>query len=52
MSRAVSSEPIVVRPQNNIYTVLSAVALVTVLLGLLALYMRANEIFPDGLFGK
>ena len=52
MSRGAMNEPVVVRPQNNIYTVLAAVGLVTVLLGILAVYLRAAEIFPGGLLGK
>ena len=52
MSRVTTTnQPIQVQPQNNIYTALAAGALVAVLLGLLALYMRGNEVFPGGLFG-
>ena len=51
MSRA-TNQPIVVRPENNIYTVLSGVALVVVILGLVSLWMRAAEVLPGGLFGK
>ena len=51
MSRLTTSEPVQVRPENNIYTALAAAAPVAVLLGLLALYMRGGEVFPKGLLG-
>ena len=51
MSRMTTGDTVVVRPSNNIYTVLAAVALVVVLLALIALWLRAGDVFPGGLFG-
>ena len=51
MSRS-PTEPVFIRPQNNIYTVLVIAGTVVVALGLLALFLRANEVFPGGLFGS
>ena len=51
MSRMGAGDTVVVKPQNNIYTVLSGVAVVVVLLGLIAVYLRAESVMPGGLFG-
>ena len=48
MSRIGSSDTVVVKPTNNIYTVLVISALLVTLGALLALYMRANSVFGDG----
>jgi hypothetical protein len=48
MSRIGSSDTVVVRPTNNIYTVLVIAALLIVLGALLALYMRAETVFGPG----
>ena len=54
MSRAATGDTVIVKPTNNIYTVLSGVALVVVILGLLAVYLRSETLWKDagGLFGK
>jgi len=54
MSRAATGDTVVIKPVNNIYTVLSGVALVVVILGLVAIYLRADTLWKDagGLFGK
>lgn len=44
MSRAASGEPITVKPQSNIYTVLAAAGFVVALLGLAVLLLRGNMI--------
>lgn len=49
MSRTTTGDTVVVKPTNNIYTVLAAVAVVVVILGLIAIYNKATTIFPDGL---
>lgn len=51
MSRASAGDTVVVKPTNNIYTVLSAVGLVVVILGLVSIYLRADSLFPGGLLG-
>ncbi len=53
MSRAATGDTVVLKPVNNIYTVLAGVALVVVILGLVAIWMRSNTIWTDvgGLFG-
>jgi hypothetical protein len=48
MSRIPGGEQIQVRPTNNVYTALAAVAMLVQLLGLIVLYIRANDI--GGLF--
>jgi len=54
MSRAATGDTVVIKPVNNIYTVLSGVALVVVILGLVAIYFRAESLWKDagGLWGK
>jgi hypothetical protein len=53
MSRAATGDTVVLKPVNNIYTVLSGVALVVVLLGLLVIYLRGETVWKDagGFFG-
>jgi hypothetical protein len=52
MSRAGTGETIVVQPANNVYTALVIVATLIVLVGLIVLFLRAQELFPpDGLLG-
>ena len=48
MSRIPGGEQIQVRPTNNVYTALAAVAMLVQLIGLIVLYIRANDI--GGLF--
>ena len=48
MSRIGSSDTVVVKPTNNIYTVLVISALLITLGALLALYMRAGTVFGEG----
>ncbi|MDB5297619.1 MAG: hypothetical protein JWO31_3602 [Phycisphaerales bacterium] len=38
-----------VKPANNVYTVLAAVACVLAILGLLVVFTRAKELVPPGL---
>jgi hypothetical protein len=51
MSRASQGQPITVRPALNVYTVLSAVAVVASILALAILYTQAGNLLPAGLFG-
>jgi len=53
MSRAATGDTVVLKPVNNIYTVLSGVALVVVILGLVAIWLRSQTLWSDvgGLFG-
>jgi hypothetical protein len=48
MSRIGTSDTVVVKPTNNIYTVLVISALLVVIGSLLALYLRANTVFGEG----
>ena len=52
MSRVTTGDTVVVKPSNNIYTALAAVALVVVLLAWIALWVRAGQVLPGGLFGE
>jgi len=45
MSRASAGDAIVVRPSNNVYTALVAIAIVVEILGFVALIMRHGELF-------
>lgn len=49
MSRAASGDTVVIKPSNNIYTVLVVIATIVVILGLIVLFARANTIFGTGL---
>jgi hypothetical protein len=52
MSRVQTGDTVVIKPANNIYTVLSGVALLVVILSLIAIWiMSSNPYFPGGLFG-
>jgi hypothetical protein len=48
MARLMSGETIVVRPTNNIYTVLAGVGVVVVIIAFAALWFAADKLFPDG----
>ena len=52
MSRAASGDTVVVKPSANVYTALAAAATAAVLLGLIALFLKANTVLgPEaGLF--
>ena len=43
MSRAATGDTVVVKPSNNIYTVLTIVATLAVTMALVVLYIRAQE---------
>ncbi len=46
MARMPAGEQIIVRPTNNVYTVLVGIALVVEVLGFIALFMAAQTLFP------
>ena len=50
MSRAGNVDVVTVKPSNNIYTVLSLIALVITLAAFITLYLRAQTVFGGGLF--
>ncbi len=45
-----SSETVVVKPANNIYTALAAVAVAAQILGFVVILVRAKTIFGESLF--
>ena len=47
MSR-MTSDAIVVRPTNNVYTVLAIVALLLEVIAFVVMVMKAKEVFPQG----
>jgi hypothetical protein len=54
MSRVATGDVVVVKPTNNVYTALVAIAVLAELIAFFALYSRAGEIFIEGgkgLFG-
>lgn len=50
MTRAATGDTIVIRPQNNIYTVLLAVATIAVFIGLIVIWMRSMTLFDRNPF--
>jgi hypothetical protein len=50
MSRAGNVDVVTVKPTNNIYTVLTIIALVVTLGAFIALFVRASTVFGGGLF--
>ena len=46
MARLSGGETIIVRPTNNIYTVLAAVGVVVVIIAFAALWFAADRVFP------
>jgi hypothetical protein len=51
MSRSAQGQPITVKPALNVYTVLSGVGVVAILLALAIVYYQASHLLPGGLFG-
>ena len=45
MSRAGAGDTVIVKPSANIYTVLSAAAVVAIILALVAVWMKGDELF-------
>ncbi len=52
MSRISMGDPITVKPQNNAFTALSAAGFIVLLLGFIALFLRAKVLLDGGLFGQ
>jgi hypothetical protein len=50
MSRMSGGDHIYVKPTSNIYTVLTAVAIVAVILAFVALWFSADKLFGGNLF--
>ena len=48
MSRIGSGDMIVVKPANNVYTVLALVGTLASILAIVVVFMRAKTLFPDG----
>jgi capsular polysaccharide biosynthesis protein len=44
MTRAATTDTVTVAPANNVYTVLAALATVAVAIGLVVLFLRANQL--------
>jgi hypothetical protein len=51
MSRIATGNEVTVKPTNNVYTVLVAVALAAEIIAFLALFFRYNDVFNASLFG-
>jgi hypothetical protein len=47
MSRAGAGEPVVVKPTNNVYTVLAIIGTLVNLLGFLVIFLRFTAVFGD-----
>jgi hypothetical protein len=50
MSRMGTPEQIIVRPTNNVYTALVAASVMALIVGILVLYLKHEELFGKGLF--
>lgn len=50
MSRAGNVDVVTVKPQNNIYTVLTVIALIVTLAAFFTLWAKASTVFGGGLF--
>jgi hypothetical protein len=50
MSRAGTGDTVQVKPTNNIYTALVAIAVIAEIIGFIAMFLRAGEIFGGSLF--
>jgi hypothetical protein len=50
MSRAGNVDVVTVKPQNNIYTVLTIISLIVTLAAFFMLFAKASTVFPGGLF--
>ena len=50
MSRMGTSEQIVVRPTNNVYTALVVICVVVEIVGIIVLYVKHQELFNSPLF--
>lgn len=51
MTRAPHDNVVKVQPRNNIFTALTAAALVASVIALIVLFIKANAVFPGGLLG-
>ena len=52
MARVATGDTVVVKPSNNVYTVLAIIGFVAELFAFLALFLRANDIFGSSLFSS
>lgn len=43
---ATGGDTVVVKPSNNVYTVLAGIGALVVILGVVVVFMRANTVFP------
>jgi len=50
MSRAGNVDVVTVKPQNNIYTVLTLIALIVTLAAFFMMFAKASTVFGGGLF--
>ncbi len=50
MSRGISGDTTVIKPTNNVYTVLTIIATVVVLGGLAVMYLANSKLFGAGIF--
>ena len=48
MSRAASGDTVVLKPSNNIYTVLAIAGTLAVIFGLVVMFMRVKPLLGDG----
>jgi hypothetical protein len=47
MSRAATGDTVVVKPSNNVFTVLALVGVIASAIGIAVLFMRAKVLAPD-----
>ena len=51
MTRAATGDVVAVAPSSNVYTALAAVGTVVALIALVVMFVRAADMFPNGLLG-
>ncbi len=49
MTRAASGDVVTVKPSNNVYTALAAIATLVSIIAIVVLFVRASELFDAGL---
>jgi hypothetical protein len=52
MSRIASGDVVIVKPSNNVYTVLLAIATVVQILGLIVIFLRFTQVFGANIFNS
>ncbi len=52
MARAINGDVVEVAASNNIFTALAGIGFLVTVIAFVVVFMRAAEVFPNGLMGK